>query len=56
MKTTYDISTLNWTLAGWTPYLWRMQRTLELGESPQAELRGIRAVVPGSVQQALRNA
>ncbi|MFZ4397965.1 MAG: glycosyl hydrolase 2 galactose-binding domain-containing protein [Kiritimatiellia bacterium] len=56
MKVTHDLSTLSWTLAGWTPYLWRLLRTLELGESPQAELRGIRAVVPGSVQQALRNA
>jgi beta-mannosidase len=56
MKTTYDLSTLSWTLAGWTPYLWRLLKTLELGESPQAEFRGIPASVPGSVQQALRNA
>ncbi len=56
MKITRDLSTLTWTLAGWTPNLWRMGKTLELGESPEAELRGVRATVPGSVQRALRNA
>jgi beta-mannosidase len=56
MKTTHDLSMLSWTLAGWTPHLWRLFQTLELAESPTAELRGIPAVVPGSVQQALRSA
>ena len=55
MKTIHDLGTLPWTLSGWTPHLWRLFRTMELGESPMAELSGIPAPVPGSVQKALRD-
>ena len=54
MKATFDLGTLDWTLSGWTPHLWRLFRTMELGASPMAELSGIAATVPGSVQKALQ--
>lgn len=56
MKTCYDLASLNWTLSGWTPHLWRLLRTLEIGVVSSAEIQPIPAVVPGSVQIALRNA
>ncbi|MDH7601936.1 MAG: glycoside hydrolase family 2 TIM barrel-domain containing protein [Armatimonadota bacterium] len=56
MKKSYDLSQLAWTLSGWTPELWRMQRTMEIGASPSAEVLGIPARVPGSVQKSLRDA
>lgn len=56
MRTRYDLSQLDWTLSGWTPHLWRMEQTMEIGASPNAELPGIPASVPGSVQHSLREA
>ena len=56
MKTQYDLSQLDWTLSGWTPDLWRMNQTAEIGASPSAEVPAIPAKVPGSVQYALRKA
>ena len=55
MNTSYDLSPLNWTLTGWTPYLWQFQPTLESGDSPDA-IVSVPATVPGSVQFALRAA
>ncbi|MFM7320905.1 MAG: glycosyl hydrolase 2 galactose-binding domain-containing protein [Armatimonadota bacterium] len=54
MKTIHDLGALEWTLSGWTPHLWRLFRTMELGASPMAEIPGFPASVPGSVQKALR--
>ena len=56
MKTTYDLGSLEWTLSGWTPHLWRLMQTAEIGSLPTAEIKGLRASVPGSVQGALRAA
>jgi beta-mannosidase len=56
MKRRYDLSQLSWTLSGWTPELWRMERTAEIGASPSAEIPRIPARVPGSVQMSLRDA
>ncbi len=56
MKRTFDLSSLKWKLSGWTPHLWRLMQTIELGETPNAEIMGIPARVPGSVQQALLEA
>lgn len=56
MKTLYVLSGLVWTLSGWTPYLWKLDRTMEIGASPNAEIPAIPAKVPGSVQRALRDA
>ena len=56
MKKQYDLSQLEWKLSGWTPHLWRMDQTMEIGASPNAEIPAIPARVPGSVQRALRDA
>ena len=56
MRTEFDLGTLEWTLAGWTPYVWRQQRAIESGATHNAEVGGIPAQVPGSVQSALREA
>lgn len=56
MITRTDLSSLDWTLSGWTPHLWRLMQTIELGETPTAEIQGFAAKVPGSVQSALLQA
>jgi beta-mannosidase len=48
MKRTYDLSELEWTVAGWHPNWWRW------GMAP--DVAPVAAQVPGSVQQALREA
>ncbi len=55
MKRTYDLSQLKWRLSGWTPYQWLFE---EAGDSfrPYADIPGVSARVPGSVQGALRKA
>jgi beta-mannosidase len=55
MKTTYDLSGLEWSLTGWIPYLWKLFRTVETGHTADAHA-SVPAVVPGSVQEALRRA
>lgn len=56
MKTRHNLGQLEWTLAGWTPYVWRQQRSIESGLSLNAEVPGVPVCVPGSVQAALRDA
>jgi beta-mannosidase len=56
MRTSYNLGELEWTLSGWMPYVWRQQRSIESGEAPAAEVPGIPARIPGSVQDALRDA
>lgn len=56
MKTIYDLASLSWTLTGWVPHLWRLQRSMEIGASPAADVPAVPARVPGSVQQALLDA
>jgi len=56
MKKRYDLSELKWIVSGWTPELWRLEQTMEIGASPNAEVLGIPARVPGSVQMSLRDA
>ncbi|MHB0998837.1 MAG: glycoside hydrolase family 2 protein [Armatimonadota bacterium] len=56
MKTQYDLSQLKWRLSGWTPFVWRMNQTVELGETPSSEILAIPAKVPGSVQESLKQA
>jgi|SanBayMetagenome_1026888.scaffolds.fasta_scaffold11928_1 hypothetical protein len=55
MKITYDMSGLEWSLTGWIPYLWKLFRTVETGHTADAHAV-VPAVVPGSVQEALRRA
>ena len=56
MQNETDLSKNRWTVSGWVPNLWRLMLTAELGETPNAEIMGVPAPVPGSVQQALLNA
>ncbi len=56
MKTQHDLSQLEWKLSGWIPELWRMDQTMEISASPNAEVFAVPARVPGSVQGALRDA
>lgn len=57
MKKQYDLSQLDWKLAGWIPESWRMQPDAEeLNTSPYAEVAAMPAKVPGSVQAALLDA
>jgi len=48
MKRTYDLSELEWTVAGWHPNWWKWGGAPDVGP--------VAAKVPGSVQQALRQA
>lgn len=56
MNRVYDLSELSWTVTGFTPTSWRMARSLELGFLATREVAPVPAAVPGSVQQALRQA
>lgn len=56
MSVVSDLGELEWRLSGWTPHLWRMDRSMEIGASPNAEVPAVPARVPGSVQLALREA
>jgi beta-mannosidase len=51
-----DLRQLEWRLSGWTPHLWRLMQTAEVGALPSAEVQAVPARVPGSVQLALREA
>ena len=55
-KQCFDLSQLDWKLTGWIPHFWRIDQTMEIGASPNAEVRAIPAKVPGSVQFSLREA
>lgn len=52
----FDLSGLDWDLAGFAPYEWKFFQTMEIGASPTAEIAPIDVRVPGSVQQALLEA
>ncbi|MCE5199977.1 MAG: glycoside hydrolase family 2 TIM barrel-domain containing protein [Armatimonadota bacterium] len=56
MKKIYDLSDLDWNLSGWSPYFWRLHKTMEVGASPDADVPPVPAKVPGSVQYTLREA
>ncbi|MFQ3548389.1 MAG: glycoside hydrolase family 2 TIM barrel-domain containing protein [Armatimonadota bacterium] len=56
MKTILDLSELKWSLSGWTPYLWLIERTMEVGASPNAEIRVDNIKIPCSVQKILKDA
>lgn len=56
MHTTHDLGTLDWTVAGWTPYFWRLARAVETGTVSGADVPAIPAPIPGSVQKALLDA
>lgn len=56
MKTTHDLSLLDWTLRGWHAWNWRMTFASETGLNLLPVAGPVPARVPGSVQDALRRA
>lgn len=58
MKQIYDLSQLNWTVAGYTPYLWLFERKYGgmSGDTKCVDVKLVPAKVPGSVQGALLEA
>ena len=56
MKKEYDISKLDWTLIGTTPYLWNFEKINMMGVVKSIEVGPIKAKVPGSVQAVLLDA
>jgi beta-mannosidase len=56
MKKITDLSSLKWTLTGYTPYQWGWGRSMETGVAIVSEIAALPATVPGSVQGALRAA
>ncbi len=49
-----DLSKMSWRVAGWRPYAWQLARSSEPGSVSNADIAPVSAVVPGSVQAALR--
>ncbi len=56
MKRIYNLSTLSWTVSGFTPYIWRFLPPDQLNFTANVEIDPVPARVPGSVQAALRDA
>ncbi|NOY81746.1 MAG: hypothetical protein GXP31_12185 [Kiritimatiellaeota bacterium] len=56
MRTIHDLSGLEWRLSGWHPHYWRGTVSVESGMRLAPDVGPIPARVPGSVQQALREA
>ena len=56
MRQKFDLSELEWTLSGWHPHYWRGTVSMELGMKLDPDVPAVPAKVPGSVQQALRDA
>ncbi len=56
MKKSYDLSTLEWKLTGFTPWQWGWGRSMETGLAISSEIPPVPAQVPGSVQAALLKA
>lgn len=51
-----SLSELKWTLSGWRPFAWRMSKPAENQVYNDADIGPLRARVPASVQQLLREA
>lgn len=51
-----DLTTCNWSLAGYSPTSWQMGRVLEQAIPCVSEIAPVETAVPGSVHQALHNA
>ena len=49
----HNLSELNWSLRGWHPMHWRLERTMELGHVLPSQVGPVPVNVPGSVQKAL---
>ncbi|MFH1566783.1 MAG: glycoside hydrolase family 2 TIM barrel-domain containing protein [Gemmatimonadota bacterium] len=56
MRRRFDLAGLEWQLTGWHPHYWRGTVSMEPGMKLDPDVPAVPARVPGSVQQALRNA
>ena len=56
VKKRFDLGELEWTLSGYTPNVWARDVSMELQVHAAPEFWPVPARVPGSVQQALRDA
>lgn len=56
MKKTYDLSRLDWQVAGFTPHGWEFRGRKDIRTDVDAEVPPVPAAVPGSVQMALLKA
>lgn len=56
MKQTYGSADLAWTVTGYAPYAWDIGHCMELGVETLPDVPPVAAPVPGSVQEALRQA
>lgn len=58
MKTIYDLSRLEWTFSGCIPYVWKLEKTCDMGNgsAKTIEVYPFPARVPGTVQMSLLDA
>ena len=56
MRQSFDLSKLDWTLTGYTPYLWQFEQKYQMGSVRAVDTGPVPARVPGSVQASLRDA
>ena len=52
----FNLGNLDWKLSGCHPWIWKLGKSMELGEELQGDIRNIPVNVPGSVQNALLDA
>lgn len=52
----FNLETNKWQLSGWTPDMWRLSQSMELGSVSKPEVACVPCRVPGSAQKALRDA
>ncbi len=53
---TIDLTQLDWQWLGWRPWTWKLRASMETGLQLRSDLGPIAAVLPGTVQEALRRA
>jgi len=51
---TIDLTQLDWQWLGWRPWTWKLRASMETGLQLRSDLGPIAAVLPGTVQEALR--
>lgn len=51
---TFDLSNLDWHWLGWRPWTWKLFTSMETGRRLHNDIGPVPAVVPGTLQEALR--
>ena len=52
----FNLGKLDWKLSGCHPWIWKLGKSMELGEELQGDIVDLPVTVPGSVQKALLDA